>query len=216
MLPDRKMLIFLTNVILLFFGFLGILLLGGWLWYKLDNTVTTVDGGIRQILRSFKEIFSKVFWFCMGELGHPNPATIINQSLWLTNDELNELKHLFGEKIFEIPILEGYSQAEGCQFISFSAVNVKEKYLDLEYEQLVRLIEHTVQSFYLDIRQQKPFVKVPIASPKYFQFVIPLSGQGLEYLDAQEKLRNTLTDSSNTEVEPLEEVFQIFDDEDER
>ena len=212
MLPDRKMLLWLSNIILFTFGAFGVLLISGYIFYKTDDRLKTVDDGIRQFWNILKKIGSAVFWFCMGELGHPNPETIINQSLCLTSDELNDLKHLFGEKIFELPVLEDYSQNNGCLFISFSAVNVKAKYLDVEYGQFVRLIEHTVQSFYLDIRKQKPLIRVQIATPKYFNFAIPLSGQGLKYLDKQDELQNTFTDFPDPEIEPLEEEFQLFDD----
>lgn len=93
---------------------------------------------------------------------------------------------------------------------------MKEKYQTIESEQLLKLIEHCVRSFYQDTRQQSVFVKVLVAAPTRIQFAIPLSGLGFKYLDSQEQTQALLTDAtSSDEVESLEEVFHIFDDEDE-
>ena len=93
---------------------------------------------------------------------------------------------------------------------------MKEKYQTIESEQLLKLIEHCVRSFYQDTRQQSVFVKVLVAASTRIQFAIPLSGLGFKYLDSQEQMQSLVMDTtSSDEVEPLEEVFHIFDDEDE-
>lgn len=144
------------------------------------------------------------------------PERIINQGLYLTNEDLNDLKHRLGKELLKVPVFEGYSQSNDCIFISFTAVGLKEKYQSVEPEQLLKLIEHCVKAYYQDTRQQNVFVKVLVAAPTRIQFAIPLSGLGFKYLDSQEQMQTLLLDAtSSDEEEPLEEVFHIFDDEDE-
>ena len=178
------------------------------------------DQGIAHFLLCLADVTKKIgsclFWWVMEETGHTNPEKIVNQSLGLTNDELNDLKHLLGKQVFEFPVLENYSVMNDCLFFSFTAVGLKEKYRDIERGQFNKLIEHAVQSYYLDTRQQKVIVRVFVATPTRIQFAIPLSVVGLKYLDSQAQVQASLTDTtSSDEAEPLEEVFHIFDDEDE-
>ena len=152
----------------------------------------------------------------MEETGHTKPEKIINQGLYLTDGDLNDLKHRLGKDLLKVPVFEGYSQSNDCIFISFTAVGLKEKYQSVEPEQLLKLIEHCVKAYYQDTRQHNVFVKVLVASPTRIQFAIPLSGLGFKYLDSQEQMQALLADTtSSDEEEPLEEVFHIFDDEDE-
>ena len=125
------------------------------------------------------------------------------------------ISNRLGKELLKVPIFEAYSQENDCIFISFTAVGLKEKYQSIESEQLLKLIEHCVRSFYQDTRQQSVFVKVLVASPTRIQFAIPLSGLGFKYLDSQEQIQASLTDNTAPdEIEPLEEEFHIFDDED--
>lgn len=179
----------------------------------------SLDQGIAHfeywIIEGIKKIGSALFWWVMEETGHTKPEKIINQGLYLTNEDLNDLKHRLGKELLKVPIFEAYSQENDCIFISFTAVGLKEKYQSIESEQLLKLIEHCVRSFYQDTRQQSVFVKVLVASPTRIQFAIPLSGLGLKYLNSQEQIQASLTDNTAPdEIEPLEEEFHIFDDED--
>lgn len=201
------------------FASIGIMASGGYFFYKRKN-LTSLDQGIAHFLRWLADVAPKIvsglFWWVMEENGHTKPEKIINQCLYLANEEINDLKNLLGKQVFEIPVLENYSVMNDCLFFSFTAVGLKEKYRDIEREQFNKLIEHAVQSYYLDTRQQKVIVKVFVATPTRVQFAIPLSGQGLKYLDSQAQVQTALTDTtSSDEVEPLEEIFQVFDDEDE-
>ena len=196
----------------------GIQLIGGYIFYRLEN-LKTVDDGMYHFdlwcINGAKKIGSALFWWVMEETGHMKPEKIIDRRLYLTNEELNDLKHWLGETVFEVPVLESYLQESDCLFFSFTAVGLKAKYQDIEHEQFLRLIEHSVQSYYLDTRQQKVFIKVFIATPTRVQFAIPLSGLGLKYLNSQEQIQASLTDNTAPdEIEPLEEEFHIFDDED--
>lgn len=197
----------------------GIQLIGGYIFYRLENLKTVDDGMYRfdlWCITGAKKIGSALFWWVMEETGHTKPEKIINQGLYLTNEDLNDLKHRLGKELLKVPIFEAYSQENDCIFISFTAVGLKEKYQSIESEQLLKLIEHCVRSFYQDTRQQSIFVKVLVASPTRIQFAIPLSGLGFKYLDSQEQTQALVMDTtSSDEVEPLEEVFHIFDDEDE-
>ena len=200
------------------FASVGLLTVGGYSFYKRKN-LKSLEQGIAHfeywIVEGIKKIGSALFWWVMEETGHMKPEKIIDQRLYLTNEELNDLKHWLGEKVFEVPVLESYLQESDCLFFSFTAVGLKAKYQDIEHEQFLRLIEHSVQSYYLDTRQQKVFIKVFIATPTRVQFAIPLSGLGLKYLNSQEQIQASLTDNTAPdEIEPLEEEFHIFDDED--
>ena len=200
------------------FASVGLLTVGGYSFYKRKN-LKSLEQGIAHfeywIVEGIKKIGSALFWWVMEETGHMKPEKIIDRRLYLTNEELNDLKHWLGEKVFEVPILESYLQESDCLFFSFTAVGLKAKYQDIEHEQFLRLIEHSVQSYYLDTRQQKVFIKVFIATPTRVQFAIPLSGLGLKYLNSQEQIQASLTDNTAPdEIEPLEEEFHIFDDED--
>lgn len=206
-------------IIVCAFASVGLLTVGGYSFYKRKN-LKSLEQGIAHfeywIVEGIKKIGSALFWWVMEETGHMKPEKIIDQRLYLTNEELNDLKHWLGEKVFEVPVLESYLQESDCLFFSFTAVGLKAKYQDIEHEQFLRLIEHSVQSYYLDTRQQKVFIKVFIATPTRVQFAIPLSGLGFKYLDSQEQMQTLLLDAtSSDEEEPLEEVFHIFDDEDE-
>ena len=200
------------------FASVGLLTVGGYSFYKRKN-LKSLEQGIAHfeywIVEGIKKIGSALFWWVMEETGHMKPEKIIDRRLYLTNEELNDLKHWLGEKVFEVPVLESYLQEGDCLFFSFTAVGLKAKYQDIEHEQFLRLIEHSVQSYYLDTRQQKVFIKVFIATPTRVQFAIPLSGLGLKYLNSQEQIQASLTDNTAPdEIEPLEEEFHIFDDED--
>lgn len=200
------------------FASVGLLTVGGYSFYKRKN-LKSLEQGIAHfeywIVEGIKKIGSALFWWVMEETGHMKPEKIIDRRLYLTNEELNDLKHWLGEKVFEVPVLESYLQESDCLFFSFTAVGLKAKYQDIEHEQFLRLIEHSVQSYYLDTRQQKVFIKVFIATPTRVQFAIPLSGLGLKYLNSQEQIQASLTDNTAPdEIEPLEEEFHIFDDED--
>lgn len=204
-------------IIVCAFASVGLLTVGGYSFYKRKN-LKSLDQGIAHfeywIVEGIKKIGSALFWWVMEETGHMKPEKIIDQRLYLTNEELNDLKHWLGEKVFEVPVLESYLQESDCLFFSFTAVGLKAKYQDIEHEQFLRLIEHSVQSYYLDTRQQKVFIKVFIATPTRVQFAIPLSGLGLKYLNSQEQIQASLTDNTAPdEIEPLEEEFHIFDDE---
>ena len=201
------------------FASIGIIASGGYIFYKRKN-LASLDQGIAHFLRWLADVAQKIvsglFWWVMEENGHTKPEKIINQCLYLANEEINDLKNLLGKQVFEIPVLENYSVMNDCLFFSFTAVGLKEKYRDIQREQFNKLIEHAVQSYYLDTRQQKVIVKVFVATPTRVQFAIPLSGLGLKYLDSQAQVQASLTDTTpSDEVEPLEEIFQIFDDEDE-
>lgn len=205
-------------IIVCAFASVGLLTVGGYSFYKRKN-LKSLEQGIAHfeywIVEGIKKIGSDLFWWVMEETGHMKPEKIIDQRLYLTNEELNDLKHWLGEKVFEVPVLESYLQESDCLFFSFTAVGLKAKYQDIEHEQFLRLIEHSVQSYYLDTRQQKVFIKVFIATPTRVQFAIPLSGLGLKYLNSQEQIQASLTDNTAPdEIEPLEEEFHIFDDED--
>lgn len=205
-------------IIVCAFASVGLLTVGGYSFYKRKN-LKSLEQGIAHfeywIVEGIKKIGSALFWWVMEETGHMKPEKIIDQRLYLTNEELNDLKHWLGEKVFEVPVLESYLQESDCLFFSFTAVGLKAKYQDIEHEQFLRLIEHSVQSYYLDTRQQKVFIKVFIATPTRVQFAIPLSGLGLKYLNSQEQIQASLTDNTAPdEIEPLEEEFHIFDDED--
>ena len=200
------------------FASVGLLTVGGYSFYKRKN-LKSLEQGIAHfeywIVEGIKKIGSALFWWVMEETGHTKPEKIINQGLYLANEDLNNLKNWLGEKVFEVPVLESYLQESDCLFFSFTAVGLKAKYQDIEHEQFLRLIEHSVQSYYLDTRQQKVFIKVFIATPTRVQFAIPLSGLGLKYLNSQEQIQASLTDNTAPdEIEPLEEEFHIFDDED--
>lgn len=200
------------------FASVGLLTVGGYSFYKRKN-LKSLEQGIAHfeywIVEGIKKIGSALFWWVMEETGHMKPEKIIDRRLYLTNEELNDLKHWLGEKVFEVPVLESYLQESDCLFFSFTAVGLKAKYQDIEHEQFLRLIEHSVQSYYLDTRQQKVFIKVFIVTPTRVQFAIPLSGLGLKYLNSQEQIQASLTDNTAPdEIEPLEEEFHIFDDED--
>lgn len=200
------------------FASVGLLTVGGYSFYKRKN-LKSLEQGIAHfeywIVEGIKKIGFALFWWVMEETGHMKPEKIIDRRLYLTNEELNDLKHWLGEKVFEVPVLESYLQESDCLFFSFTAVGLKAKYQDIEHEQFLRLIEHSVQSYYLDTRQQKVFIKVFIATPTRVQFAIPLSGLGLKYLNSQEQIQASLTDNTAPdEIEPLEEEFHIFDDED--
>lgn len=205
-------------IIVCAFASVGLLTVDGYSFYKRKN-LKSLEQGIAHfeywIVEGIKKIGSALFWWVMEETGHMKPEKIIDQRLYLTNEELNDLKHWLGEKVFEVPVLESYLQESDCLFFSFTAVGLKAKYQDIEHEQFLRLIEHSVQSYYLDTRQQKVFIKVFIATPTRVQFAIPLSGLGLKYLNSQEQIQASLTDNTAPdEIEPLEEEFHIFDDED--
>lgn len=198
----------------------GIQLIGGYIFYRLKNLKTVDDGMYRfdlWCITGAKKIGSALFWWFMeNTTGEVKPERIINQGLYLTNEDLNDLKHRLGKELLKVPVFEGYSQSNDCIFISFTAVGLKEKYQSVEPEQLLKLIEHCVKAYYQDTRQQNVFVKVLVAAPTRIQFAIPLSGLGFKYLDSQEQMQALLVDTtSSDEVEPLEEVFHIFDDEDE-
>ena len=206
-------------VIVCAFASVGLLTVGGYSFYKRKN-LKSLEQGIAHfeywIVEGIKKIGSALFWWVMEETGHTKPEKIINQGLYLTNEDLNDLKHRLGKELLKVPIFEAYSQENDCIFISFTAVGLKEKYQSIESEQLLKLIEHCVRSFYQDTRQQSVFVKVLVASPTRIQFAIPLSGLGFKYLDSQEQMQALVVDTtSSDEMEPLEEVFHIFDDEDE-
>lgn len=196
----------------------GIQLIGGYIFYRLENLKTVDDGMYRfdlWCITGAKKIGSALFWWVMEETGHTKPEKIINQGLYLTNEDLNDLKHRLGKELLKVPIFEAYSQENDCIFISFTAVGLKEKYQSVEPEQLLKLIEHCVKAYYQDTRQQNVFVKVLVAAPTRIQFAIPLSGLGLKYLNSQEQIQASLTDNTAPdEIEPLEEEFHIFDDED--
>ena len=203
-------------IIVCAFASVGFLTVGGYSFYKRKN-LKSLEQGIAHfeywVIEGIKKIGSALFWWVMEETGH---TKIINQGLYLTDGDVNDLKHRLGEELLEVPIFEAYSQENDCIFISFTAVGLKEKYHSIDSEQLLKLIEHCVRSFYQDTRQQNVFVKVLVAAPTRIQFAIPLSGLGFKYLDSQEQMQALLTDTtSSDEVEPLEEVFHIFDDEDE-
>lgn len=205
-------------IIVCAFASVGFLTVGGYSFYKRKN-MKSLDQGIAHfeywIIEGIKKIGSALFWWVMEETGHTKPEKIINQGLYLTNEDLNDLKHRLGKELLKVPIFEAYSQENDCIFISFTAVGLKEKYQSIESEQLLKLIEHCVRSFYQDTRQQSVFVKVLVASPTRIQFAIPLSGLGLKYLNSQEQIQASLTDNTAPdEIEPLEEEFHIFDDED--
>ena len=197
----------------------GIQLIGGYIFYRLENLKTVDDGMYRfdlWCITGAKKIGSALFWWFMeNTTGEVKPERIINQGLYLKNEDLNDLKHRLGNELLEVPVFEAYSQVNDCIFISFTAVGLKEKYQTIESEQLLKLIEHCVRSFYQDTRQQSVFVKVLVAAPTRIQFAIPLSGLGLKYLNSQEQIQASLTDNTAPdEIEPLEEEFHIFDDED--
>ena len=206
-------------IIVCAFASVGFLTVGGYSFYKRKN-MKSLDQGIAHfeywIIEGIKKIGSALFWWVMEETGHTKPEKIINQGLYLKNEDLNDLKHRLGKDLLKVPVFEGYSQSNDCIFISFTAVGLKEKYQSVEPEQLLKLIEHCVKAYYQDTRQQNVFVKVLVASPTRIQFAIPLSGLGFKYLDSQEQMQALLLDAtSSDEEEPLEEVFHIFDDEDE-
>lgn len=206
-------------IIVCAFASVGFLTVGGYSFYKREN-LKSLDQGIAHfehwIIEGIKKISSALFWWVMEETGHTKPEKIINQGLYLTDGDLNDLKHRLGKEFLKVPVFEGYSQSNDCIFISFTAVGLKEKYQSVEPEQLLKLIEHCVKAYYQDTRQQNVFVKVLVASPTRIQFAIPLSGLGFKYLDSQEQMQALLLDAtSSDEEEPLEEVFHIFDDEDE-
>ena len=202
-------------IIVCAFASVGFLTVGGYSFYKRKNLKSLAHFEY-WVIEGIKKIGSALFWWVMEETGHTKPEKIINQGLYLTDGDLNDLKHRLGEELLEVPIFEAYSQENDCIFISFTAVGLKEKYHSIDSEQLLKLIEHCVRSFYQDTRQQNVFVKVLVAAPTRIQFAIPLSGLGFKYLDSQEQMQALLTDTtSSDEVEPLEEVFHIFDDEDE-
>lgn len=197
----------------------GIQLIGGYIFYRLENLKTVDDGMYRfdlWCITGAKKIGSALFWWFMeNTTGEVKPERIINQGLYLTGEDLNNLKNRLGKELLEVPVFEAYSQENDCIFISFTAVGLKEKYQSIESEQLLKLIEHCVRSFYQDTRQQSVFVKVLVAAPTRIQFAIPLSGLGFKYLDSQEQIQASLTDNTAPdEIEPLEEEFHIFDDED--
>ena len=177
------------------FASVGLLTVGGYSFYKRKN-LKSLEQGIAHfeywIVEGIKKIGSALFWWVMEETGHMKPEKIIDRRLYLTNEELNDLKHWLGEKVFEVPVLESYLQESDCLFFSFTAVGLKAKYQDIEHEQFLRLIEHSVQSYYLDTRQQKVFIKVFIATPTRVQFAIPLSGLGLKYLNSQEQIQHSI------------------------
>ena len=206
-------------IIVCAFASVGLLTVGGYSFYKREN-LKSLDQGIAHfehgIIEGIKKIGSALFWWVMEETGHTKPEKIINQGLYLKNEDLNDLKHRLGNELLKVPVFEGYSQSNDCIFISFTAVGLKEKYQSVEPEQLLKLIEHCVKAYYQDTRQQNVFVKVLVASPTRIQFAIPLSGLGFKYLDSQEQMQALVMDTtSSDEAEPLEEVFHIFDDEDE-
>lgn len=205
-------------IIVCAFASVGLLTVGGYSFYKRKN-LKSLEQGIAHfeywIIEGIKKIGSALFWWVMEETGHTKPEKIINQGLYLANEDLNNLKNRLGKELLKVPIFEAYSQENDCIFISFTAVGLKEKYQSIESEQLLKLIEHCVRSFYQDTRQQSVFVKVLVASPTRIQFAIPLSGLGFKYLDSQEQIQASLTDNTAPdEIEPLEEEFHIFDDED--
>lgn len=206
-------------IIVCAFASVGFLTVGGYSFYKRKN-MKSLDQGIAHfeywIIEGIKKIGSALFWWVMEETGHTKPEKIINQGLYLKNEDLNDLKHRLGKDLLKVPVFEGYSQSNDCIFISFTAVGLKEKYQSVEPEQFLKLIEHCVKAYYQDTRQQNVFVKVLVAAPTRIQFAIPLSGLGFKYLDSQEQMQALLADTtSSDEEEPLEEVFHIFDDEDE-
>lgn len=207
------------NALLCFCSAFGLLLIGGYIFYWINN-LKTVDEGMYQfslwLLKGIKKVGSALFWWVKeNTTGEVKPERIINQSLPLTDEDLNALKHRLGKTFLETPVFEAYSQSNDCIFISFTAVGLKEKYQSVETEQLLKLVEHCVKSYYQDTRQQNVFVKVLVAAPTRIQFAIPLSGLGLKYLNSQEQIQASLTDNTAPdEIEPLEEEFHILDDED--
>ena len=68
----------------------GIQLIGGYIFYRLENLKTVDDGMYRfdlWCITGAKKIGSALFWWVMEETGHTKPEKIINQGLCLTDED---------------------------------------------------------------------------------------------------------------------------------
>ena len=158
-------------------------------------------------------MFRKGFEVCYEEFtGKLSPKKIINTGLILVNDEVLELVKLFNENPYMTPALAEYvPNINGIMWFDIRAVKLAPKYKDLKQRELVMMIYHIIQNFFMEKRNVSVKLYIRVATLTRLYFAVALSEEGYEFLEEQQALLELDNNVSVSDI-PLEEEIDIFEE----
>ena len=178
----------------------------GFAIYKLDDNIETWEDGIKELLtHAVKSLFSSD--------EQQDDKRQINQTVYLSNEEVLDLVKQFDNHPFDTPSLADFFIApDGVMQIFISSLGLIPKYVDMTNEDIREMAYKIIQNYYMDTRQCQIPVYIGVATPKRLQIGIPLS----QYAQAkvQKQQQNTLAPTITPQtIDTLEEVIEFEDSE---
>lgn len=161
---------------------------------------------------SWEETISKMFTL-IGEVFYEDVTgklvdkKIINPALILIHEEILELVKRLENNPFMTPALAQYIPNEnGIMWVDIRAVKLIAKYKDLTKKELYKMLYHIIQNFYMEKRNTQVCLYIKVATPNRLYFAVALSEEGKEFLEKQEALQNSKTETPTVHKPLKEEV----------
>jgi len=170
-----------------FFSILVLLVLAiGYAVYEYFPDVKSWEQGVKKVLTFSYELFYE------GFTGNKIERKRIDNSLFLSVEELEDLKNMLKGHPFDTPVIAYYDANATGDIISiaFNAIRLSKTYRDLSEEELHRMCKYIIHDFYILKRGHCPEFYIHVASSTHLRFSIPIS------YDALCRLRNEF--KSNT------------------
>lgn len=144
--------------------------------------------------------------------GKPVPRKIENSSLMLSNEELSELIRRLKSDLYELPTRgELPFTKNGIACYEISAKGLIPRLKDAGNEEIADIAYRIIEDYYMESRAIIPYICIRVATPKRLIFEIPLSEDGIAFLNQQS---NVIPDQSKTVEIPdtPEEEINLFPD----
>lgn len=125
------------------------------------------------------------------ELSGKQPSSQIeNPTLKLTYQESEELCKYLESKPYDTLRLTSYTIEHSTCLYEFDATGLIEKYKEWSSEEIAKMCTFRIQTFFKEKRgfSYLIYVDIQIATPDRLRFAIPLSEQGVHYLEKQRKI----------------------------
>lgn len=199
-----------------------VILIAGYIFYKVDDGAKTWDAGIRSIITisadSYKFLCCSVAHFI--QWAYPKfthllywvtetepPEKAVNPILALSNPEALELADRFRNHPFETPFLsENKVSDKGTFYCEIEALGLAEKYKNLDNTQIAKMAQHTIQNYYMETRFIRVMAHIDMASPIRLCFSVPLSEEGRKRLENRGKPHSTDSTGADS-APPLDETI---------
>lgn len=196
-----KFIMFIRNILAIW-GFLSLM---GFVIYKTLHLDTWEHG----LIKAFSATVNFIYEGCTGK---SSQEADINTALICYDKEALEIVSKLNRHPYETPSLESYiPNWNACSWYDIGAVGLAPLYKDLENRQIAEMADKIIKNYFMETREVQVNIYIKVASPTRLHFCIPLSEEGIRFMESQSRGIPSSRTAENTS-EFLEEEFDIFSD----